>query len=144
MTLKSQANDVVSFRNRTPQQAAAAVCPCPCLQVEQEPDEQGRAIAVNYWYDMKFDARQAYLQARALFGVICNSFMLGVRVALQRSGGQRPAALAARGRVCLTAHNSYLALACGQVIAAGCHAMCCWLSSVLQRPACRPLSGWPS
>ncbi|KAI7840470.1 hypothetical protein COHA_005772 [Chlorella ohadii] len=31
--------------------------------VEQEPDEQGRAIAVNYWYDMKFDARQAYLQA---------------------------------------------------------------------------------
>ncbi|PRW58748.1 jmjC domain-containing 7 isoform X1 [Chlorella sorokiniana] len=31
--------------------------------VEQEPDEHGRAIAVNYWYDMKFDARQAYLQA---------------------------------------------------------------------------------
>ncbi|KAL4434322.1 hypothetical protein ABPG75_000763 [Micractinium tetrahymenae] len=32
-------------------------------QVEQEPDASGRAIAVNYWYDMKFDVKQAYLQA---------------------------------------------------------------------------------
>ena len=65
-------------------QQAAAVFTCPWLQVEQEPDEQGRAIAVNYWYDMKFDARQAYLQARPLFtslpGVICNSCVLGVHV----------------------------------------------------------------
>ncbi|KAL4423232.1 hypothetical protein ABPG77_000024 [Micractinium sp. CCAP 211/92] len=32
-------------------------------QVEQEPDASGRAIAVNYWYDMKFDVKAAYLQA---------------------------------------------------------------------------------
>ena len=33
------------------------------MQVEQGPDTAGRAIAVNYWYDMRFDARQAYMQA---------------------------------------------------------------------------------
>ncbi|KAI3438998.1 hypothetical protein D9Q98_001410 [Chlorella vulgaris] len=32
-------------------------------QVEQASDAAGRAIAVNYWYDMRFDARQAHVMA---------------------------------------------------------------------------------
>ncbi|EXC30775.1 hypothetical protein L484_027951 [Morus notabilis] len=28
--------------------------------VRQSPDDSGRAIAVNYWYDMQFDIKYAY------------------------------------------------------------------------------------
>ena len=48
-----------------PQEANSASCPAvsAAAQVEQAPDAAGRAIAVNYWYDMRFDARHAYMQA---------------------------------------------------------------------------------
>lgn len=31
--------------------------------VTQTPDAEGRAIAVNFWYDMQFDVKYAYLNA---------------------------------------------------------------------------------
>lgn len=29
-------------------------------RVSQKPDEEGRTIAVNYWYDMSYDCKWAY------------------------------------------------------------------------------------
>jgi jumonji domain-containing protein 7 len=39
--------------------------------VKQEPDEQGRTIAINFWYDMHFDVKYAYYKfAEKLAGAL--------------------------------------------------------------------------
>lgn len=42
--------------------------------VKQKPDDQGRTIAINFWYDMEFDVKYAYYKlAEKLTGTLLAS-----------------------------------------------------------------------